>query len=1273
MTDLPLGKTTVSYSGSAVTYTVTVAGRLTAKLWGAGGSGGLEKGTLYGTLPGGAGGFTTIVLDVQIGDTIEVRTAQGGQLGSVTTGTVSGSLTGVGGLGGYPDGGNGGPDPYAMPGGGGGGSRLYLNGTLVAVAGGGGGQGLGVAAQNPGNGGGSSGTAGINTANGGSTGGVTPGSQVAGGVNSARPSDTTTSGSSLRGGHGYVAGKDQNFNYTTNSPNGGGGGGGYYGGGGGGQALSYVNGGSGGSGYINTGHSQYVSGSTTAGASLVPAGTTDVDYPGSSIGYGGASGFAGSAQPGYNGAVILDFPILTAGNYPLAYSGASKTYQAGSNGVLTIKLWGAAGGSNLTADTTLQAGYRGGGGGFTTLQITVNAGDFIRVDVGGGGQRTDVRGGGWPNGGTGGRNSNNDTYNGAGGGGSTAIYLNNTLIAVAGGGGGSQASFIGNGNARGGAGGGDPSGTNASVTTGATNRSGGPGTQSAGGAGGSGSTGRGGSFMQGGNGHDGSVNALLTNAGAGGGGGYYGGGGGAGNSNSSDGPGGSGSGYINSADASYVAASGTTTAGSGVTGAGQGDANYPGSVGSSLANSGGQSGAAWLSFADANVPANTSGDVGTVTISASPAASATGGGGASGSVGTVTLTAPEPTVQVTASVTSDIGTITLTPAEAGYEAEGSADGTLGTITLTPPEALPTTNALVIVPINDDVELPLTAPEGDATGEFTPIEITLPGPLVFHPPLGDGGVPIDVAGDIGTITVDAPLGEAFEAVFGAGDLGTIVLSTPTADAVGYAQAVGATVGEGPNRVLAQIGLGDFRAPAGHVEILGDATGGIDTTLTLTSPQATAQEGVAASGDFATVTLSPPAADAAGAVNAIPPREGALDGPYGVYLKIIFFQAPGAPAVTGAVSATPLISTITTSPPRPTTQLGAQLVLALPRRLEIRAPIGHGALTGEVFAGGDLGTLDLTPPEAQVLIDDSSGDAEAIGDMPILTFTPVEGSVSAPAEATALLPSLYLTAPDAYVETLDDEGHLPATFAPLRFRRTRVVGRAPDSLVEREIALNEADGVLFSRDGDGQVVETPYADLAAGRFAADGGSEGQVLDASGAWIDFEPTYETEIRLPAPAGARIRLSEGLLAEENTSPVKNRVYYRPFFVSQTIDAVDLATEVTTGAPGTAWMGVCAWNLDGSPGDVIVWGSVSTAGAGLARHIEPFRLQTGWYAAMFALSGSGSPVFRASAAPRPVDQDFMPLGDVTAPFAGVLDPAPSPDAQADEAFAYVTLETADG
>lgn len=1272
MTDLPLGKTTVSYSGSAVTYTVTAAGRLTAKLWGAGGSGALEKGTLYGTLPGGAGGFTTIVLDVQVGDTIEVRTAQGGQLGSVTTGTVSGSLTGVGGLGGYPDGGNGGPDPYAMPGGGGGGSRLYVNGTLVAVAGGGGGQGLGVAAQNPGNGGGSSGTAGINTANGGSTGGVTPGSQVAGGVNSARTSDTTTSGSSLRGGHGYVAGTDQNFNYTTNSPNGGGGGGGYYGGGGGGQALSYVNGGSGGSGYINTGHARYVSGSTTAGASLVPAGTTDVDYPGSSIGYGGASGFSGSAQPGYNGAVILDFPILTAGNYAVSFTGARKTYQAASDGVITVKLWGAAGGSYATTDPTNQANWRGGGGGFTTFQATVSAGDFVHIDVGGGGQRNDVRSGGWPNGGTGGLSNTNNVYNGSGGGGSTALYINSTLIAVAGAGGGTQASGFGNGVVRGGAGGGDPSGTAVSVTTGATNRGGGPGTQSAGGAGGSGSTGRGGSSMQGGNGHDGSVNTGLANPGAGGGGGYYGGGGGNGNSSSAEGPGGSGSGYLNTADGHFVAASGTTTAGSGVTGAGQGDVNYPGSVGSSLANSGGQSGAAWFSFADANVPANTSGAVGTVTVSAA-AGSATGGGGASGTVGTLTLTAPEPTVQVTAFANGDVGTITLTPGEAGFAAAAEAAGDLGTITLTPAEALPTTNALVIVPINDDVELPLTAPEGDATGEFTPIEITLPGPLVFHAPLGDGTVPIDVSGDIGTITLTAIQGEATEAVFGSGDIGTVVISEVNAEAVGYAQAVGETVGEGPDRVLALIGMGDFRAPAGHVEILGDATGGINSTLTLTVPEATAQEGVAATGGLATVTLTSPEASASGAVNAVPPREGALDGPYGVYLKIIFFQPPGAPEVTGAVSATPLISTITTSPPRPTTQLGAQLVLALPRRLEIRAPIGHGALTGEVFAGGDLDTLDLIPPEASVLIDDSSADVEAIGDMPILTFAPVEGSGSAPAAAVASLPSLYLTAPDAYVETLDDEGHLPPTFAPLRFRRTRVVGRAPVSLVEREIALNEADGVLFSRDAQGQIAETPYADLAAGRFAADGGTEGQVLDASGAWIDFDPAYETEVRLPAPTATRIRLSEGLLAEENTAPVKNRVYYRPFFVSQTLSAVDLAVEVVTPASGTAWMGVCAWNLDGSPGDVIVWGSASTASAGLARHIEPFQLPTGWYAAMFALSGSGSPIFSASAAPRAVDDDFMPLGDLTAPFSGSLDPAPGPNDQADEAFAYVTLETADG
>jgi len=236
---------------------------------------------------------------------------------------------------------------------------------------------------------------------------------------------------------------------------------------------------------------------------------------------------------------------------------------------------------------------------------------------------------------------------------------------------------------------------------------------------------------------------------------------------------------------------------------------------------------------------------------------------------------------------------------------------------------------------------------------------------------------------------------------------------------------------------------------------------------------------------------------------------------------------------------------------------------------------------------------------------------------------------------------------------------------------VPGRAPNSLVDREIALNEADGVLFSRDSEGQVVETDYLMLAEGGFVPEGGSEGQVLSDSGVWIDPEVVYDTPIRVPDASGARIALVEGLIGAQNVSTTAGRVYYRPFFVPRTLQITDLGVQVVTTGSGMAHLGICGWSLSGQPGETLLAGQVSTAIAGLRVIAGEVTLQPGWYAAMFAFTGVGTPTFRAARASPSLDEDFQPLGDPSADFPGDLDPPPAPEQFEPAALGYLSAECA--
>ena len=112
------------YTGSAVVYNVTVTKQYAIALWGAGAGAGRYSGT---TCQSGGGGFTLLRVNLAAGDVLTVEVGQGGGPG-IGTGTIQG------GYGGWPDGGWG-ARGNMQGGGGGGSSRVWLNGTLLAVAG----------------------------------------------------------------------------------------------------------------------------------------------------------------------------------------------------------------------------------------------------------------------------------------------------------------------------------------------------------------------------------------------------------------------------------------------------------------------------------------------------------------------------------------------------------------------------------------------------------------------------------------------------------------------------------------------------------------------------------------------------------------------------------------------------------------------------------------------------------------------------------------------------------------------------------------------------------------------------------------------------------------------------------------------------------------------------------------------------------------------------------------------------------------------------------
>lgn len=269
------------YTGSAVVYNVTATKQYAIALWGAGAGAGRYIGTNYQS---GGGGFTLLRVNLTAGDVLTVEVGQGGGPG-IGTGTIQG------GYGGWPDGGWGARGD-TQGGGGGGSSRVWLNGTLLAVAGAGGGAAGYSAGGHGGAGGGKVGQSAQFT-NGG-----TGGTQTAGGFDQNQPANVPKQGKYLQGGFGAGSVADR---FTNTSDDGGGGGGGYYGGGGGG-----------GDGHSGGGGSSWADNTRVVGWFSLPGnfrtpGGTDSPYfvEGTALG-AMSTGVATGGLPGGDGRVVID-------------------------------------------------------------------------------------------------------------------------------------------------------------------------------------------------------------------------------------------------------------------------------------------------------------------------------------------------------------------------------------------------------------------------------------------------------------------------------------------------------------------------------------------------------------------------------------------------------------------------------------------------------------------------------------------------------------------------------------------------------------------------------------------------------------------------------------------------------------------------------------------------------------------------------------------------------------------------------------------------------
>ncbi|AXQ68278.1 PE-PGRS family protein [Caulobacter phage CcrBL10] len=610
---------------------------------------------------------------------------------------------------------------------------------------------------------------------------------------------------------------------------------------------------------------------------------------------------------------------------------------------------------------------------------------------------------------------------------------------------------------------------------------------------------------------------------------------------------------------------------------------------------------------------------------------------ASGSLGTITIGVPTGGYQAAVAINLPLPTIFVTTPQAMVFASVAVSGDVGTITLTPPVASLTAGA------NASFTLPgpivLTSPEATATagtaastsGALTTITVTAPTGSVAT------GSAASASGSIGTITVTPFDGSVFISYpgFATGAIGTITLTPPAA-----------TVSNGRNLSIAFPGpivvTPPVAAPHAAVAISGDIG-----TITLTGPNGTATgDTIFGTGDIGTITVT--------GVNG---------------------------AATGRGLGTGAIGTIVVTPPAATLTTGANKSVALPGPIVVTAPTGVGrvpsATSGAigtititstpeatVSAGqglsGQIGTISVFPPEAQ---GQGAVFVQATDELVVQTLPPQAILFQ---EATVIVgfPTIYLVSPEAITYSLAEFASitllppdayvtvpLPLGKNRIRYRRNNTAGHAPATLLPNEIALNETDGLLFTRDGAGAVKSTPLGFLHGEGLPPPATDDGKVLSGGMSWETPFTQYLLPVRNAPPAGARIALAEGVVGSTTFTPTLDVTYTRPFFVAKTIDIQALSIEVVGTAVATAELGLIGWSLAGTPGAAIVTGTVSTSTAGVKSAAGTATILTpGWYAATFKVTGAAGASFRAPTTPTAIAPDFTTAPGAPAPVMATLE-----------------------
>ncbi|USN15518.1 putative lectin-like domain protein [Brevundimonas phage vB_BpoS-Kikimora] len=1183
-------------------YKVPAAGLLTFKAW-AGGGGGARRAPSTPAY-GGAGAFMSGQLRVKAGDTVSIEVGGGGQAAS-TTATVAGA-------GGWPDGGQGGKYEAAgtnLAGSGGGSTRLYLNGVLVGVVGAGGGSCSWYSTTVTGDGG----AGGVRRGQAGSghnsyvgTGGADRG----GGICRQRSTNPNTSGAYLKGGAGYSTTPDT-ADGTAAGP---GGGGGYYGGGAGsGLATTSAGGAGGGTSYAST---------LIANLRMLPAdgktppASNDPDYPAGAA-VGGAQGSPTTVQSGGDGCVVVEFlqgadlaPLELGKTVFEADQARSYDFVAAEDGSIAFKLWGGAG-APQTINTTLglDPAYSGPGG-YTTGIYSFTAGSVIRVAVGEGGgapQATMGGEGGWPDGGHGGFISPNAC---GGGGGSTRLYVNNHLVAIAGGGGGSGAGTTRQGGFGGGLSGGDGAGSNTYRGLG--------GSQTAGGVGFNNSPYRNGDAFLGGDGHDPVLPWTMAGAaasGSGGGGGYYGGAGGAGATANASGAGG-GSGYL---DPNVIQGTYVTSATRIAPEASNNDylpGVAEGVVGLTTVNTETQVGGPGLAVLTytagaISIPGEAYGVVGEVAL-APPQGTAVGAHDVQKPLpGPILLTSTQGGVVVAGPPTGEaLPPIIVEPVLPDAMMNGNAQGEIGTILMEMNlVAGPTTEALIQVPLVD-YNLVLTPPEGIGAGSIN-IITPFPGLIRTTAPRAsiNGYTTIEPFEHDLVLTAPeaiADQGTLFELVFP----GPILMETPEPAVSAGANFTPPHFGEPPN---AYYGLVRTSPVEGFVR-----SADMDTIVDLPGPITVSQiDGFAMEGVDAFAESLPDInltmfveATAVGNANAYPDKPSSQP-----YLALVQMLPTIQAEVTGEVDFHTPEETIAVrvNPIEGMTEYAATILASiLPAVIELRSPAGLGGLEIDGLGAGEE------------------------------------------------FPVIRVGEPHAYVDS-DTPG-----FAPLRYWRSSVPTRAPAELEEREIALNEADGVLFTRDAQGDVRPTALAAISRGASVPDAGEEGDMLRGDGVWGLMLPLYDDAIRLEPPAEARIFLAEDVLQRESASPMGGEVTFQPFFIPRPTRISELSITVVTPAAGQAHLGLARWSLTGRTEGYLATGAVSLASGGLKSLPVDLMLRTGWYVAVLGMTASAQ-LSGVRVASQVDVNTFQPIGALACPLEGDLATLIQPMARAASNHAFIT------